>query len=53
VSSVLEFFLEFLSRSLHQRHNQLILSDLVDCSLTMAEQSSAGGGGGSQVKTIS
>jgi len=37
VSSVLEFFLEFLSRSLHQRHNQPIVSDLGDFFLTMAE----------------
>ena len=38
MSSVLEFFLEFLSRSLHQRHNQLMLSDLGDYSLKMAER---------------
>ena len=38
VSSVLEFFLEFLSQSLNLRHNQLIVSDLRHFFLTMAER---------------
>ena len=38
MSSVLEFFLEFLSQPLHKRHNQLIVSELCDLFLMMAER---------------